>query len=603
MKLQRVTIKNFKSIKDSGDIIFTDSLFVLAGQNESGKSSILEALEAYENEKFDKDNLNFEEEQNGNKKQEVSCVYELSNSDDFLTNLSDELKEKYSLGEADFLDKTKLEKLKSFTITKEFDHQSNTLTTQINDSALGILKSSIKNKESVGADEVGNEKGIKAPYITFDDAIDQTIAAIFFSLSSQIILFNDFSALLPDKILISDLRDEKKEVKGYQAVKNLEKLLSKSFIEISESNNAHKNSATSQEVDSLSVTFQKDWKQKIYGNNKVKIKFNIDNDNINGQAIPTVFFYIETKDNVPLEPRKRSKGMIWFLSAWLELKAKADNINLVILYDEPGLYLHIKAHKDMLDVFRFLTKDKGHQVIYSTHSPSLIDTNSLHNIGLVLNTEEKGTLVEGLTTSKINTDYKQDALQPIAEAMGLEPLKDFTILSRKNVLIEGLSDFWYFSGMKKILGNTSDYKLVPGIGIKDGKINHLISFCIGYGLDWLLIMDDGTNPDVSRNELKKVIFGDNEKEVDDRVKILTGYKDIEQMFEVADMKLLDPNISISKEGRPKIADSRKIILARSFASKVDRAEIELSDLDKNTIARFREIFDWIEKQFQQSNQN
>ena len=149
MKLSSVKIKNFKSIKDSGEISFSDSLFVLAGQNESGKSSILEALEAYENEDFDKDNLNFEEEQNGNKKQEVSCTYKINNGDNFFTNLTEELKEKYSLGEIDFLDQSKLEKLKFFTIIKEFNHPSGELITMINDQALGILKSAIKNKEEI----------------------------------------------------------------------------------------------------------------------------------------------------------------------------------------------------------------------------------------------------------------------------------------------------------------------------------------------------------------------------------------------------------------------------------------------------------------------
>jgi predicted ATP-dependent endonuclease of OLD family len=600
MKLTSVKIKNFKSIKDSGEILFSDSLFVLAGQNESGKSSILEALEAYENEEFDKDNLNFEEEQAGNNKQEVSCTYELSQEDNFITDLQDELKEKFSLGEADFLDRSKLERLKSFTICKEYDHKTENLTLKINDSVLGILKSVIKNKENIETDESGTEKKVKVPYITIDDSSKQSIAEIFFSLCPQIILFNDFSDLLPDKILVSDLKENKKEAKGYQAVKNLEELLSKTFVQISESNNAHKNSATSQEVDSLSVTFQKDWKQKIYGNNKVKIKFNIENDNVNGQAIPTVFFYIETKDNVPLEPRKRSKGMIWFLSAWLELKAKADSRKLVILYDEPGLYLHIKAHKDMLDVFRFLTADKGHQVIYSTHSPSLIDTNSLHNIGLVLNTEDKGTLVEGLTTSKINTEYKQDALQPVAEAMGLEPLKDFTILSQKNVLIEGLSDFWYFNGMKKVLGRSSDYKLVPGVGIKNGKINHLISFCIGYGLDWVLIMDDGKNSQNTKNDLKISLFNNDERLAGDKIKILVDCEGIEQMFEASDLQLVDKNIHVAKSGKPTIADDRKIILARDFASKVEKEEIKLKDIKNETRQKFNAVFDWIEKQLQTS---
>ncbi|MFA5831283.1 MAG: AAA family ATPase [Candidatus Paceibacterota bacterium] len=596
MKIKSVKIKNFKSIKDSGEIVFSDNLFVLAGQNESGKSSILEAIEAYENESFDKDTLNFEEEQGGNKKQEVSCTYEISDSKKFAGELVEEM-QKHFLIVDQFLDVSKLEKLKNFTITKEFDQQTKLLSVKINDTALGILNSAIKDKESILSEPDGTESKIETPYLLIDDNNEKDIAEIFFSLSPQVLLFNDFSDLLPDKILISDLKDKKEGVEGYKAVKNLETLLSTTFVEIAGSSNAHKHASTSKEVTSLSVTFQNDWKQKIYGNNQVKIKFNVENDNVGNLAVPTVFFYIETKDNVPLELRKRSKGMRWFLSAWLELKAKEDHRKLVILYDEPGLYLHIKAHKDMLDVFKFLTNIKGHQIIYSTHSPSLIDTNSLHNIGLVLNTEQQGTVVEGLTTSKINTDYKQDALQPIAEAMGLEPLKDFSILLQKNVLIEGLSDFWYFTGMQKILNKNSDYKLVPGIGIKNGKINHLVSFCIGYGLSWLLIMDDGANPQNTRNELKENVFSGDENETSNKIKILTGCDGVEQMFERSDLQLLDSQIQEIK-GKVKISDSRKIILARSFASKVERDEITRKNLSQTSIKKFTDIFDWIDKGFQ-----
>ena len=156
MKLTSVRIKNFKSIKDSGEIFFSGSLFVLAGQNESGKSSILEALEAYETEKFDKDNINFEEEQGGNKKQEILCTYEITQGDDFVKDLQDELREKFSLEEIDFLDQSKLERLKSFTICKEYDHKAKNLTLRFNGPTLDILKSALKDKENIKIDESGS---------------------------------------------------------------------------------------------------------------------------------------------------------------------------------------------------------------------------------------------------------------------------------------------------------------------------------------------------------------------------------------------------------------------------------------------------------------
>jgi predicted ATP-dependent endonuclease of OLD family len=595
MRLKKIQIKNYRSIKDSGDISFDDNLFVLAGQNESGKSSILEALKAYEDEEFDRDTLNFEEEQNDNFIQSVSCNYQIINSDIFMEILVGELKEEFKIKEDDFINIDKLNAIKEFAITKEYDHNSKNMTISINDGVLGILKGAILKTEIVTTDEDGNETKDIKPIIDVNTNKND-IAYIFWEIAPKIVLFSDFSDLLPDKILISDLEEKNKEAKGYGAVLKLEKIMNnKTFVEISNLNNAQKKATTTKNIEAVSVTFQKDWQQKIYGNNDIKISFSIENDDVDGKAVKTVFFYIETQDNVPLEPRKRSKGMIWFLSAWLELKSKENDGSLIILYDEPGLYLHVKAQKDMLNLFKHLTSDKKYQIIYSTHSPSLIDIEKLYNIGLVINNEKKGTLVEGLTTSKINTQYKKDALQPISEAMGLD--MDVGILGEKNILLEGLSDFCYFQAMSKLLNQNNKYKFVPGIGIKNGKIYHLISFCIGYGLEWILVMDDGKNSIDIKNELEHNLFKEKKEDLEQKVYILQDIHGIENMFTCKDILLIDNNIKCNEadDKSKKIGNGRKILFGRMFLQKVNEGEITKEKLSKETIKKWENVFNNINK--------
>lgn len=598
MFLKKINIKNFKSIKDSWDIVFSDKLFVLAWQNESWKSAILEAMQMFSDEEFNRDTLNFEEEQKSNLKQEVSYTYQVNDTDDFATKLYGKLKTEFKIIHEKFLDIEKVKKIKDFTLSKIWDYNDESLKYILNFWSLWLLKGSINSDEVIETKEDWSKVKVKKSFIDFEDEnIKYKVLEIISWLCWDILLFNDFSDLLPDKILISDLESNNTEVKWYNAVRNLEKLLTKNFVNISKLNNSQKNSTTSKEVDSISVTFQKDWKQKVYWENFVKIRFNIENDNVWWQAIPTVFFYVETKDNVLLEPRKRSKGMIWFLSAWLELKARENSKSLVILFDEPWLYLHIKAHKDILWVFQYLT-GKGHQIIYSTHSPSLIDTEHLHNIWLVINTEKEWTLVEWLTSSKIDTTNKEDALQPIAEAMWLEPIKDFSILSRKNVLLEWLSDFWYLQWILKLLNEQVDFKLVPWIWIKSNKINHLISFCIWYWLDWLLVMDNWENPKITRNELKESIFNDDEDETNKKIKLINS-EEIEDLFTVADICLIDPKIKAADKRSPSkiIWEKRKIIFSKNFFQKVSNWEIKKEDLDPKTIQRFADIYSWIVDNF------
>lgn len=589
--IKNVRIKNYKSIKDSGDIHFTDKVFVLAGQNESGKSSVLEALSTFEEEEFDDDTLNFEEKQANNFEQEISCSYSVDN-DDFFDDLISNIKEEFSIASENFIDVVKLKKISSYTITKTFDHKSETLEVSVSKPIFDLFKASIISRDVL---DVADGLMKKTPFLEVDGR-EEDVAKIFFSISPKIILFSTDS-LLPDKITIADLENKNTKAKGYNAVRNLEKLLNKDFVSISKLSVVHKSSATSIEVENLSDKFQKAWKQRIYDEGDLRIGFIIEIEDVAGLPVPTVFFSVETKDNVLLEPRKRSKGMIWFLSAWLDLKAREDGHNLVILYDEPGLYLHVKAHKDILELFAELVK-KNHQVVYSTHSPSLINTETLHNIGLVLNTKDAGTIVEGLTTSKINTVYKQDALQPVAEAMGLEPLKDFSVLSRKNVLVEGLSDFWYFQSMVRLCGKEVDYKFVPGIGIKGNKINHLISFCIGYGLEWLLLMDNGANPQATRNELQKDLFGDDEKETSKKIKLLP-FSELEDIFTVSDLRLVDEKIKSTDARKPSaiIGKNNKIIFARSFAQKVSNETIKKANIKPATLKNFEEVLKWIDEQF------
>jgi len=206
-------------------------------------------------------------------------------------------------------------------------------------------------------------------------------------------------------------------------------------------------------------------------------------------------------------------------------------------------------------------------------------------------------LVEGLTTSKIDTTYKKDALQPISEAMGLDD--EVGILGEKNILIEGLSDFYYFQAMNKLLNNNT-YKFVPGIGIKNGKIYHLISFCIGYGLEWLLIMDDGVNSLKIKKELTENLFHNKDEYANKKVHILQEIYGIENMFSCNDLLLIDDKLKCNEEDDKvkKIGKGRKMLFAKTFLQYVEEERIQIRDIDDETINKWKNIFSWINNNFE-----
>jgi len=74
MKLENIKIKNFRGYKTETDIPISD-LTALIGKNEAGKSSILDALEIFFNNKLiicEKEDLNIESD---NSNIEITCIF------------------------------------------------------------------------------------------------------------------------------------------------------------------------------------------------------------------------------------------------------------------------------------------------------------------------------------------------------------------------------------------------------------------------------------------------------------------------------------------------------------------------------------------------
>ena len=74
---------------------------------------------------------------------------------------------------------------------------------------------------------------------------------------------------------------------------------------------------------------------------------------------------------------ERSGGFVWFFS-FVAAFSERDDQGLILLLDEPGLGLHAAGQADLL---RYLDEQLagGHQVVYTTHSPYMIDANRPHS--------------------------------------------------------------------------------------------------------------------------------------------------------------------------------------------------------------------------------
>lgn len=161
----------------------------------------------------------------------------------------------------------------------------------------------------------------------------------------------------------------------------------------------------------------------------------------------------DTKHRVTTELGTRSKGFVWFFS-FLAWYSDQKNGNLILLLDEPGLSLHGRAQEDLLRYFE--AEIKGiHQLVYSTHSPFMVDSSRFDRVRIVqdLSLETDGDLPREQSGTKVTTDVLKatsDSLFPLQGALGYD-LYQTLFVGPNSLVVEGVSDLLYLQTLSGVL--------------------------------------------------------------------------------------------------------------------------------------------------------
>jgi hypothetical protein len=122
------------------------------------------------------------------------------------------------------------------------------------------------------------------------------------------------------------------------------------------------------------------------------------------------------KHSVTVPFDERSRGFVWFFSfyAYFSNIPQDPRRNTILLLDEPGLSLHATAQADVLAFIEHKLAPK-HQVLYTTHSPFLIDPQRIDRVRTVQDVDDQGTLISA-------DNYKRDSetLFPLQAALSYE---------------------------------------------------------------------------------------------------------------------------------------------------------------------------------------
>lgn len=245
--------------------------------------------------------------------------------------------------------------------------------------------------------------------------------------------------------------------------------------------------------------------QNLWHDRKLKIRFDVDADHIN-----TLVSDKNTDYEVEVNLDNRSRGFQWFFSFYV-IFATDTKYGLakdaILLLDEPGLYLHAKSQQDLL---QHLERNFTNQIIFSTHSPFMVPAHRIDDICTASITEESGTIV----SNDLSGDQK--TLFPLQAALGYNLVQSL-FFGPRNVVVEGITDFWVLSSISEYLNSIKDRGLnnvtiTPAGGA--GKIPYMVCLLLSEKLEVLALLDDEGDSKQIREKLiqsdllcdKNVIF-------------------------------------------------------------------------------------------------
>lgn len=629
-----LSIKNFRSLVDTGKCYLSPNITILAGKNESGKTNILEGISKF-NRKINFDSLdrplynhssddsqitlNFVIKKNELKEilekakldinldedeYEFSATRSKEKDTDYVFSgpLFEQINEKFGNLTKEKLKKANAElneaikilskygidvdsKIK-FNLDDEYSdiHDKSSKFVDLIKNKIIELKDNIKPKEKEQLEKI--KKYVNSIRITTDS--ESEILNLKDKLREylpRIIIFSTFDDILP-------FEEEMPKLANLKIFKDFCKITGLNINQLQKTTDGQERRII---LDSATATLEGDflsyWKQ-----DKITIKPEIDGNKLR------MFFYDEG-ESAPFKPEQRSKGLLWFLSFYITLKAESKGEggkNNIILIDEPGFYLHAKAQEDVLKILEDLAKEN--QVIFTTHMPYLINPHKLDRIRLVTKDKKsKETKIEN-SISK-GADY--ETLKPIITAIGLDISKGLGIAKEKNIILEGISDYYYIQTMKKYLTENNglefpdDIYFIPSVGAD--KIPMLVPLFIGWGLKYSVVLDN----DRKGKKVKKKLL---EQGVpDDRIILVDGNNNcIEDLFSLTDFReyVIEEDIQRG-DGRKNsevIRDCQngKALTAKLFHDRLhDEVEIQLN---QTTIDNFNHLLSEIKCQFPEQNQ-
>ncbi|MFF8027952.1 AAA family ATPase [Streptomyces sp. NPDC007896] len=466
MQLTQVRSCLFRTIVDSGDVAIAPDVTALVGKNESGKTALLTAVYRF-NPVYPEHSFNrgqdyprwrkVQDTRSGeiDKAKPITCSFELD--DDDLKAIADVLGPGVVTGRS-----------YSRSIPYEGRHTADLLVDEgvalsnlyadkdmppALRSVLGTRSMAAAVEQAEGP-EVPEGCGYTSEDVTGFVAVArerladsasawQRAVRILRAREPKFFYFSLYQNL-PGRIALADLngQEEQPGASPKQTARALLELASTTTGALSAEDFEERKAELEAVSNDLTQQVFEYWKQ----NQDLSVEIDLDKTTVNtpnGQQAVATHLDIRVKDRrhgFTNNFSARSSGFQWFfsfLAAFSEFEKYPHGV--VVLLDEPGLSLHGRAQADFL---RFINERLAPvaQVIYTTHSPFMVETARLDRVRIV---EDRGPDTGAVVTDEV-LSVIDDSLFPLQAALGYDIAQNLFV-GADNLLVEGTSDYTYLT--------------------------------------------------------------------------------------------------------------------------------------------------------------
>jgi predicted ATPase len=588
MKYKSFYIKNYKGIKQLTLDLDKDpsmKILTLVGLNESGKTTILEAIAALNSD---------ENPAEIHKLIPKSRKFSFSDTIEIHATLNfDEIDQKFLTTYMVSQGYKSIDPLKDFKKKVIYKFKNSEYIESESGKKYEFYLMAKKGKE-----QYSKSFNSKSPeYINLQEFICK-------ELLPPIIYYPNFLFNFPNRIYLEHSITEDKEQVTYRAVISdimdtfnegltIEDHIINRLRNLTEGNEESLDST----IDRMSIQITKvvfsAWGQLFDSSGKeIRLKPGIDLSN------NLAYLEVKLKEGSELfQISERSLGFKWFFTFLLFTEFRKnrskENGEILFLLDEPASNLHSTAQKNLLTTFEKLVSNC--KMIYTTHSHHLINPKWLSGAFIVRNKaidyeNEFNSIVE--KTDVEATIYRQFVVKHPTQFTYFQPILDSLEYSPSLIeevpfiiLTEGKNDYYTFRYLNEIiLNNYSEFKFYPGNGAD--RNYQIIATYLAWNRDFLILLDgDGPGESAKKRYIKE--FGPIIQE-----KIIT-LKDINPEFTFPLESIFAPidQINVIKyySGSATSFDKSKF----NTAIQLLFINCELFSLDNETILNFKQVFDFI----------